>query len=158
MKSLIGKTYDKIILTLVLLGLAFCVIWSFTGEDISLGFEKEETTSDNWERSAGGISYESKISLGLMPGDLLYVLSKSKGDQNVSGVKISKSNFKRRAPILLELVNGDILEGKVKSKEGITLGENWSRSNQAIVIDTDDGPKTIQQKQISKITGEAKYF
>lgn len=158
MKSLIGKTYDKIILTLVLLGLAFCVIWSFTGKDIPLGFEKAGTTTDHWERSAGGISYESKISLGLMPGDLLYVMSKSKGDQNVSGVKISKSNFKRRAPILLELVNGDIWEGKVKSKEGITLGENWSRSNQAIVIDTDDGPKTIQQKQISKITGEAKYF
>ena len=89
-----------------------------------------------------------------MPGDLLYVMNTSKADLNVSGVKISRSNFKRRAPILLELTNGDIIEGKVKSKEGITLDENWSRSNQAIVIDTDDGPKTIQQKQISKVIDE----
>ena len=142
---------------LSLFGLVFCIIWSFTGNDVSLGFEKEGITTDHWERSSGGI-YESKISLGLMPGDLLYVMNTSKTDQNVSGVKISKSNFKRRAPILLELTNGDIMEGKVKSKEGITLDENWSRSNQAIVIDTDDGPKTIQQKQISKVIGEAKYY
>ena len=158
MKSLIGKIYDKVILSLSLFGLVFCIIWSFTGNDVSLGFEKEGITTDHWERSSGGISYESKISLGLMPGDLLYVMNTSKTDQNVSGVKISKSNFKRRAPILLELTNGDIMEGKVKSKEGITLDENWSRSNQAIVIDTDDGPKTIQQKQISKVIGEAKYY
>ena len=50
------------------------------------------------------------------------------------------------------------MEGKVKSKEGITLDEDWSMSNQAIVIDTNDGPKTIQQKQISKVIGEAKYY
>ena len=94
MKSLIGKIYDKVILSLSLFGLVFCIIWSFTGNDVSLGFEKEGITTDHWERSSGGISYESKISLGLMPGDLLYVMNSSKTDQNVSGVKISKSNLK----------------------------------------------------------------
>ena len=58
----------------------------------------------------------------------------------------------------MQLNDGSQLSGKIKAKEGIILSENWKNSSQIILIDSTDGSKTVQQKDISMIAGKPKYF
>ena len=156
--KMIAKFYDKLLLSVAALCLVGSLVWNFLQTTEEISTKSSSYGEDFWGKSSDGVYFEPLIEHSLMPGDFLYYRDAGESDKNYSKVQIKSMHFKRRLPVQIQLNDGSQLSGKIKAKEGIILSKNWKNSSQIILIDSTEGSKTVQQKDISIIAGKPRYF
>ena len=123
-----------------------------------IGFNAELHLKDHrpdWLRSSEGVILQSKLENDLMPGNFIFF---QEDDNNFSRIEISKLIFKRKSNVTIHFVNGKVLKGTIKPKEGVTISKNWKNTNATFLIDHDGDAVSIQVRRIEKITGTPKYI
>ena len=156
--KMIAKFYDKLLLSVAALCLVGSLVWNFLQTTEEISTKSSSYGEDFWGKSSDGVYFEPLIEHSLMPGDFLYYRDAGESDKNYSKVQIKSMHFKRRSPVQIQLNDGSQLSGKIKAKEGIILSKNWKNSSQIILIDSTEGSKTVQQKDISIMAGKPRYF
>ena len=155
---MIAKFYDKMLFSIAALLLTGSLVWNFLEKPQEISLESSAYGEDFWGKTTDGVYFEPQTEHSLMPGDFLYYREPDESDNNYSSVEIKSINFKRRASVQIQLINGSEVSGRIKAKEGIILFKNWKNTSQIILIDSPDGSKTLQQRDISIISGMPRYF
>ena len=159
MKNFLNSSYDKLFFLITIIFLILVTFYTFL-----ISEESVEVTStnfdikDNWTRSPDGYYYESDIPMSLMPGNKISFFVNKDNDHNLTHANIVRIDFKRRSSLVVHLKDGTQFDATVKSKEGLTLNLNWSKSNQLILLDDGNKIRSIPSRNIVRIVGKPKYF
>ena len=159
MKNFLNSSYDKLffLITIIFLILVTCYTFLISEESVELTSTNFDI-KDNWIRSPDGYYYESDIPMSLMPGNKISFFVNKDNDHNLTHANIVRIDFKRRSSLVVHLKDGTQFDATVKSKEGLTLNLNWSKSNQLILLDDGNKIRSIPSRNIVRIVGKPKYF
>ena len=159
MKNFLNSSYDKLffLITIIFLILVTCYTFLISEESVELTSTNFDI-KDNWTRSPDGYYYESDIPMSLMPGNKISFFVNKDNDHNLTHANIVRIDFKRRSSLVVHLKDGTQFDATVKSKEGLTLNLNWSKSNQLILLDDGNKIRSIPSRNIVRIVGKPKYF
>jgi hypothetical protein len=159
MKNFLNSSYDKLffLITIIFLILVTCYTFLISEESVELTSTNFDI-KDNWIRSPDGYYYESDIPMSLMPGNKISFFVNQDNDNNLTHANIVRIDFKRRSSLVVHLKDGTQFDATVKSKEGLTLNLNWSKSNQLILLDDGNKIRSIPSRNIVRIVGKPKYF